>query len=82
VAGRIIDLSRAAARALDMLGPGTARVRITVLKSGSKRSDAMPAGAVLAELTSKDTAGEDWIARIVPPDEDPGSAAHRPAHNK
>lgn len=32
VAGRIIDLSRAAARQLGMLGPGTARVRLVVVK--------------------------------------------------
>lgn len=31
VDGRIIDLSRAAARALAMIGPGTARVRLTVV---------------------------------------------------
>ncbi len=31
VKGRVIDLSYAAARALDMIGPGTARVRIEVL---------------------------------------------------
>lgn len=31
VDGRIIDLSRAAARAIDMLGPGTAWVRIEVI---------------------------------------------------
>ena len=30
--GRIIDLSHAAARAVDMVGPGTARVRIEVLR--------------------------------------------------
>jgi len=30
VGNRIIDLSRAAARAIAMLGPGTARVRLTV----------------------------------------------------
>ena len=29
---RILDLSRRAARELDMIGPGTARVRITVLQ--------------------------------------------------
>jgi rare lipoprotein A len=29
--GRIIDLSRAAARAIDMIGPGTARVRLTII---------------------------------------------------
>jgi rare lipoprotein A len=31
VDGRIIDLSFAAARAIDMLGPGIARVRVTVI---------------------------------------------------
>jgi len=31
VSGRIIDVSRAAARALGLLGPGTARVRVVVL---------------------------------------------------
>ncbi|MCG8468047.1 MAG: SPOR domain-containing protein [Gemmatimonadetes bacterium] len=31
---RILDVSRAGARALDMIGPGTARVRITILKAG------------------------------------------------
>jgi rare lipoprotein A len=29
--GRIIDLSHAAARAIDMIGPGTARVRLEIL---------------------------------------------------
>lgn len=29
--GRIIDLSRAAARAIGMIGPGTARVRLTII---------------------------------------------------
>lgn len=33
VDGRIIDLSRAAARAINMIGPGTARVRIEVLRT-------------------------------------------------
>jgi peptidoglycan lytic transglycosylase len=33
VGGRIIDLSYAAARVLDMVGPGTARVRLEVLKA-------------------------------------------------
>lgn len=32
VGGRIIDLSRAAARAIDMIGPGTAKVRVTVTR--------------------------------------------------
>ncbi len=33
VRGRVIDLSRGAARAIDMLGPGTARVEIRILRS-------------------------------------------------
>lgn len=32
--GRILDVSHAAARALGMIGPGTARVRITILDPG------------------------------------------------
>jgi rare lipoprotein A len=39
---RIIDLSRAAARAIDMIGPGTAKVRLVVIKP--------PANAPAAEL--------------------------------
>jgi rare lipoprotein A len=31
--GRILDLSHAAARAIEMLGPGTARVRLKVVKA-------------------------------------------------
>jgi rare lipoprotein A len=31
--GRIIDLSRAAARAIDLIGPGTARVRVTIIRA-------------------------------------------------
>lgn len=34
VDGRIVDVSRKAARELGMMGPGTARVRITVLGPG------------------------------------------------
>ena len=37
VKDRIIDLSRAAARSIDMIGPGTARVRLLVLKSATPR---------------------------------------------
>jgi rare lipoprotein A len=32
VAGRVIDISHAAAREIDMIGPGTARVRVEVIK--------------------------------------------------
>ena len=34
VRGRILDVSRGAARELEMIGPGTARVRITVTRNG------------------------------------------------
>ncbi len=34
VEGRIVDVSRKAAQELGMIGPGTARVRITVLPNG------------------------------------------------
>lgn len=39
VQGRVIDLSRAAAREIQMIGPGTARVRIEVLKPGGPMPD-------------------------------------------
>lgn len=32
--GRVLDVSRAGARALGMIGPGTARVRVTVVRAG------------------------------------------------
>ena len=35
VRGRILDVSRAAARALGMIGPGTARVRITIVEAAN-----------------------------------------------
>lgn len=35
VRGRILDVSRAAARALEMIGPGTARVRITIIEAAN-----------------------------------------------
>jgi len=38
VDGRIIDLSLAAARAIDMVGPGTARVRIQVIAAPEESS--------------------------------------------
>ena len=36
VAGRIIDLSHAAAQAIDLIGPGTAKVKLTVIKPPKK----------------------------------------------
>ncbi len=40
VEGRIIDLSHAAARAIDMIGPGTARVRVEVIAAPAHASAA------------------------------------------
>jgi rare lipoprotein A len=40
VKGRIIDLSYAAAKALDMLEPGTAPVRLKVVHSNAQYSEA------------------------------------------
>jgi rare lipoprotein A len=37
VRGRIIDLSRAAARNIDMIGPGIAKVKLTIIKPPPKR---------------------------------------------
>jgi rare lipoprotein A len=47
--GRIIDLSRAAAEKVDMIGPGTARVRIRVIgpqqvSTSRQRNPAWPVG--------------------------------------
>ncbi len=39
VDGRIIDVSRAAARALRMIGPGTARVRVEILEAPTAAGD-------------------------------------------
>jgi len=39
VDGRVIDLSRAAAQAIDMIGPGTARVRLRVVGYGPAREE-------------------------------------------
>lgn len=39
VEGRIIDLSRSAARALDMIGPGTAPVRLRVIRAPEAQPD-------------------------------------------
>ncbi len=39
VKGRCIDLSRAAARAIDMIGPGTSRVRLVVVSPPEERAE-------------------------------------------
>lgn len=56
--GRVLDLSRAAAREIDMLGSGTARVRIEVLegvaapvaRSGGGASVSIPEGCTLVQV--------------------------------
>jgi len=51
IEGRIIDLSYAAAKVLGMVGPGTARVRLEVLKipeGGSRRSPAVQVGSFVS----------------------------------
>ena len=55
IEGRIIDLSYAAAKVLDMVGPGTARVRLEVLKTpegGSRRSPAVQVGSFVSRLNA------------------------------
>lgn len=42
--GRVIDLSYAAARALEMIKPGTSPVRIEVIDGGARKIDAIPQG--------------------------------------
>ena len=50
VRGRILDVSRAAARALGMIGPGTARVRITVIEAANAVS--ARGGCVVVQVAS------------------------------
>ena len=64
VRGRIIDLSRAAAETLGMIGPGVARVEIVVVK---RRARAAPRGR---------TAGGSWSVQVGAFD-DPRGAAER-----
>ena len=42
--GRILDLSRVAAEKLGVIGPGTARVRLTVVEPGPAVPDVSPSG--------------------------------------
>jgi rare lipoprotein A len=50
VGGRVIDLSRAAAREIDLLGPGVTKVRLTVIKPPSNAPDPVVAVQKQAEL--------------------------------
>jgi len=49
--GRILDVSRAGARALGMIGTGTARVRITVLEPGGD-AVAVRGGCVVVQIAA------------------------------
>ncbi|MCC6540008.1 MAG: septal ring lytic transglycosylase RlpA family protein [Bryobacterales bacterium] len=49
VKGRIIDLSRASARQIDMLRPGTARVRLTVIAPPARSGGAAAFAAVVEQ---------------------------------
>ncbi len=48
VDGRIIDLSLAAARAIEMVGPGTARVRLTIIPAPDPPPPAPPTAGLYA----------------------------------
>ncbi len=63
VDNRIIDLSRAAARAIDMIGPGTARVKIQLLAYGPARM-APPGGLFAVQVGAfSDRSNADELAR-------------------
>jgi len=50
--GRIIDLSRAAAGRLDLIGPGTGRVHLLVLKPGTEQPPFSPSGLWAIQIGS------------------------------
>jgi rare lipoprotein A len=53
IAGRIIDVSKAAASSLGMLGSGTARVKVSSSGGGSPKVAAKPEGTVKVASTNK-----------------------------
>jgi rare lipoprotein A len=78
VDGRIIDLSHAAARAIDMIGPGTARVRIEVIRLPESVPPAMFAVQIgafrdreRAERLRSEMQTRYGVARVVPRQGDP-----------
>ncbi len=52
VAGRVIDLSRAAAREIDLLGPGVGPVRISVVTAGPDHEIVSPSGRWAVQVGS------------------------------
>src|SRR5215471_10859639 len=52
VKGRIIDLSRAAAERLDLIGPGIGRVRLTIVRAGIERPEISVSGLWAVQIGS------------------------------
>lgn len=78
VGDRIIDLSKAAARSIDMIGPGTAKVRIEVIRAPAGRENprfTVQAGAFRdrgnAERVRREMESRYGAARLVLRDGDP-----------
>ncbi len=69
VRGRIIDLSRAAAERIDMIGSGTARVEITVVrgKRAGRRAASPTTGWVVQAGAYRDPAAAEHRARLLAP---------------
>jgi len=64
VRGRIVDLSYAAARALDMVGPGTARVELAVVSPVSPASPASPGAASASAPDPADGAATAFTVQV------------------
>ena len=52
IKGRIIDLSRAAAEKLDLIGPGTGRVRLSILQAGATPPEISVSGLWAVQIGS------------------------------
>jgi rare lipoprotein A (peptidoglycan hydrolase) len=66
VRGRVIDLSKAAALKLDMVGAGTARVKLATLGADEVKQSAV-AGEVKPHATKQSTKKKTGAQRFVPP---------------
>ncbi len=63
---RIIDLSMAAARELEMLGPGTARVRISVIEMSAMLSCSMVQAGAFADAANAESVAGSFRERGLP----------------
>ena len=79
VDGRIIDLSKGAARALGVLGPGTAPVTVRVLAYGDNKYAKVPRG-VLASGTGRENRPAPVVVAAAAPPPAPVYAAPAPAY--